>query len=358
MARIEKLAGALKDAGVDCYLAAEPKSMGYLANFFENGHERFLALAIRSNGEVRLIAPALAETQARRVGIDQVASWSDGEDPLALFAQLASDWNLKSGIIAVDPGMQARHILAMQSTLPAALFQDGEALLSSLMSRKDEAELAAMGATAKIADETWIEVKPQIKAGMTELEVAELLKAGMVKRGGTPQFFIVAAGPMGAEPHHISDDTVIKDGDVVICDFGCDLAGYQSDITRTICVGSPSAKAREVYDIVLRAHHAARAVVKPGVTGEEVDAAARKVIEDAGYGEYFFHRTGHGIGMSGHELPNMVNGNNVGLEPGNCFSIEPGIYIAGEFGVRIENIVTCTQDGGRSFNDEPEKSLT
>jgi Xaa-Pro aminopeptidase len=357
MTRIEKLAGALRDSGVDCYLAWDAKSMGYLHGYFENAHERFLVLAIDAKGEVRMICPSLAETQARRVGISNIESWSDGEDPVRLFSKLADDWNLKSGIIAIDPTMPSRQLLQLQAALPAALFRDGESLLASLMARKDADELAALQAAANVADEAWVEVKPQIHAGMTEREVADLLKSAMSKRGGSPQFFIVAAGAMGAEPHHISDGTVIRDGDVVICDFGCEVDGYQSDITRTICVGEPSAKAREVYDVVLKAHHAARAVVRPGVTGEEVDAAARKVIDDAGYGDAFFHRTGHGIGMSGHELPNMVQGNTAPLQAGNCFSIEPGIYLAGEFGVRIENIVTCTETGGRSFNAEPESSL-
>lgn len=357
MTRIEALAQGLTDAGVDGYLAWDPKSMGYLANFFENGHERFMVFAVRSNGDVRLICPALAETQARRVGITEVVSWSDGEDPQALFSALAEDWGLQTAILAVDPTMQARQLLAMQATLPAALFRDGESLLAAQMSRKDADEIARMQAAADIADQTWQEVKPQIRAGMTENQVADLLKAGMSRRGGSPQFNIVAAGPNGAEPHHLNDDTVLRDGDVVICDFGCEVQGYQSDITRTIAIGTPSAKAREVYEIVHRAHMAARAAVAPGVTGEAVDAAARKVIEDAGYGEYFFHRTGHGIGMSGHELPNIVVGNTVGLEPGNCFSIEPGIYLAGEFGVRIENIVCCTENGIHSFNAEPEPAL-
>ena len=357
MTRIEKLARVLQANGIAAYLAWDAKSMGYLHGFFENAHERFLVMAIGHDGKVQMICPALAETQARRVGVENISSWSDGEDPLALFADLAAQWDITGKTIAIDAAMPSRQLLQLQSALPEASFVDGEALLSTLMARKDESELEAMQIAADIADEAWREVKPEIRAGQTEQQVAELLKSAMAKRGGTPTFSIVAAGSMGAEPHHLSDSTVIKEGDVLICDFGCDYQGYQSDITRTIALGSPSDKAKEVYDIVLRAHHAARDIVAPGVTGEQVDAAARKVIDDAGYGQYFFHRTGHGIGMSGHELPNMVRGNQVGLEPGNCFSIEPGIYIAGEFGVRIENIVTCTETGCRSFNVDPEASL-
>ena len=163
---------------------------------------------------------------------------------------------------------------------------------------------------------------------------------------------------MGAEPHHESDNTVIQSGDVIIMDFGCEFEGYQSDITRTVCCGKASDEAKRVYDIVFGAHQAGRAAIHPGVACQELDRAARQVIEKSGYGEYFFHRLGHGIGMRGHEEPYIVEGNETPLEVGHCFSIEPGIYLAGRFGVRIENIVTATMDGHASINAEPSATLT
>jgi Xaa-Pro aminopeptidase len=316
-----------------------------------------LTLAIRDTGEVKLICPALSETQARRSGIDQIVAWADGEDPVALFEKMATEWNLQSGILAVDAILPARMLLQIQEALPAALFRNGEDLISQLMSRKEEGELALMRKAGEIADETYIEVLPRIRAGMTERQVGRMLQDGMAERGGKPTFCIVAAGANGAEPHHLTDDSFLQVGDVVILDFGCDYGGYQSDITRTVAVGGASDEAKRVYDIVLRAHQAARAAIRPGVTGEQIDAAARRVIEEAGYGPKFFHRTGHGIGMNGHEQPNIVAGNTQPLEIGNCFSIEPGIYLEGRFGVRIENIVACSADGHESMNDEPSSEL-
>jgi len=343
--------------GVDAYLACTPVSMGYLHGLFEDGHERLLLMAVSPTGEVRLICPALTETQARRSGIQDIRPWADGRDPMPFVQELADDWNLRSGIIAVDNEMRADILLSLQTALPAALFKPGSTVLSQLMRRKEAAEIDLMKRAADIADEAFEKVKPKIRAGQTENEVSTMLKDAMAAMGGKPTFSIVAAGPNGAEPHHLNDDTVLKAGDVVILDFGCDVGGYQSDITRTVAIGPASDKAREVYGTVYRAHMAARAAAKAGTPTGDVDQAARKVIEDAGYGKYFFHRTGHGIGMQGHEEPNVSPGNPHRLEEGNCFSIEPGIYLAGELGVRIENIATVRNGEAWSLNAEPSPTL-
>lgn len=179
----------------------------------------------------------------------------------------------------------------------------------------------------------------------------------MAAQGGVPDFCILGAGANGAEPHHANDDTKLKSGDVVILDFGCSVDQYRSDITRVVAVGEAAEEAKHVYDIVYRAHHAGLAAVRAGVTSGEVDAACRKVIADAGYGEFFNHRTGHGIGIEGHEEPYIVGGSDLRLEIGDCFSIEPGIYLPGRFGVRIENIVTITENGPESLNEDPSPTL-
>lgn len=355
--RTERLAQLLDAEGIDAYLAWSPVSMGYLRGFFESGHERFLTLAVSRAGDVTLIAPALSAEQARRSGIVDVRPWRDGEDPLPLFRALADAWNLRSGIIAVDNDLPAHMLLAMQEVLPAALFKKGQPILSELMRRKDDGELELLRRAAQIADDSFEPVLAQIRPGMTEQEVEARLKAEMQARGGKPTFAIVATGALSAEPHHHGDDTPLREGDIVIIDFGCDVGGYQSDITRTVAVGHASDEAAHVYDVVLRAHHAAREVARAGVECQAVDAAAREVIEAAGYGEYFVHRTGHGIGMRGHEEPYIVTGNATRLEEGDCFSVEPGIYLPGNFGVRIENIVTATAKGCESLNSEPASSL-
>lgn len=355
--RMARLAGELRDAGVDAFLAWSPVTMGYLQGFSEGAGERFLTLALRSDGSVRLICPALSANQAARSGIADIRPWRDGEDPAVHFRQLADDWNLRSAIIGVDDEMPAHLLLAMQAALPAALFKAGSGLVANLMRVKAPVELDLLHRAGRIADQAFPAGVAVIRPGVTETEIADALAAEMRRLGGVPTFAIVATGANGAEPHHLSDDTPVRDGDVIVIDFGCSLEGYQSDITRTVSCGKAPEEAHRVYATVLAAHHAARKAIAPGVACGEVDAAARGVIESAGYGEFFMHRTGHGLGMRVHEEPNIVGGSDQRLEPGHCFSIEPGIYLAGKFGVRIENIVTCTPGGHDSFNEEPASEL-
>lgn len=355
--RRQRLGLALQEHGVDALLAWSKVSLTYLSGFGEDAHERYLALAIRPDGQTRLICPALSAAQAARAGIEDIRPWRDGEDPLAHFLELAHDWNLRSAILAVDAEMPAHMLLPMQEALPAALFRDGGPILSGLRRVKTPAELSLMRQAGKIADDALQAGLDRLRPGATEREVAVALQEAMASAGGVPTFCIVAAGANGAEPHHLTDSTRIQEGDVVILDFGCDVGGYQSDITRAVCVGPATQRAKDVYRLVWEAHHAGRAAIRPGTEAQALDAAARNVIEIGGFGPQFFHRLGHGIGMQGHEDPNIVAGNTHPLEVGNCFSIEPGIYLEGEFGVRIENIVTVTPDGHESLNAEPSPEL-
>ena len=355
--RISRLGQSLDQEGIDAYFACAPNTMGYLASLHEDGHERLLILAISRTGQMRLICPALTANQARRVGISDIRPWADGEDPYRHVLDLAQDWNLRSGIVAVDSEMRADILLGLQDVLPAALFRSGEEALSSLRRRKDGLEIEALQAAATIADRAYEEVKGQIRAGQSELEVGRMLADAMDRLGGKPTFAIVAAGRNGAEPHHLNDETILQRDDVVILDFGCDVQGYKSDITRVVAIESASDKAKHVYDVVYRSHMAARNTAKASATSDQVDRAARSIIEEAGFGPYFVHRTGHGIGMNGHEAPNIAPGSDFVLEEGNCFSIEPGIYLEGEFGVRIENIVMSKPDGCFSFNEDPSPVL-
>ncbi len=222
---------------------------------------------------------------------------------------------------------------------------------------KSAEELDLLRRAAKIADDAYIALLPHLQAGMSEREVDHFLRNAMAKGGGEPTFCIIAAGANGAEPHHLSDDTRLKDGDVVIMDFGCHVEGYQSDITRTVAIGHASEEAKKVYQVVYDGHMAGRRVIQPSTPAEQIDAAAREVIASAGYGEFFMHRLGHGIGRKGHEEPYIIAGNVSPVEVGHCFSIEPGIYLPGRFGVRIENIVTVTSDGHESLNAEPPAEL-
>lgn len=351
--RIQQLACGLKARGLAAFLASSPITMGYLKDFFEEGGERLLLLAICADGRTRMICPGLTETQARRSGIQDVRSWRDGEDPLRLVVELARDWGLDRARLAVDDDLAAARLLELQAALPGATFLAGQAVMAELMRIKGEDELALLREAGRIADGAFQALLGQIRPGMTEAEVSSLILETMRKQGGAPTFCIAAAGANSAEPHHHSDGTVLKDGDALILDFGCSVSGYLSDITRTVCVGRASDELREVYRIVLESHRAGRAAVRPGVPCQDIDRAARRVIAEAGYGPHFMHRTGHGIGLRGHEAPYIIEGNVEPLATGHCFSIEPGIYLPGRFGVRIENCVACTEAGHASLNAEP-----
>jgi len=356
-ARVKRLALSLGESGADAFFASHPVSMEYLQGFTEDGYERFLTLAIRVTGEVVLICPALSATKAKRCGIGDVRTWNDSENPMDLFQTLAEEWNLRSGILYVDGFMPAMMVIAMQEALPAALFKSGHAMLSGLMRKKDADELALLRTAAHIADAALEPALKQLKPGMTELQFDGILRNEMQRAGGKPTFCIIAAGSNSAEPHHESDDTPIMEGDVLLCDFGCSVEGYNSDTTRVVSLGRVSEEAHRVYAAVYEAQRAARAKIKAGVPAEEVDRGAREAIAKAGYGDFFIHRTGHGIGLREHEEPYIVQGATQPLDIGECFSIEPGIYLPGKFGVRIENIVTPTIHGHESLNAEPSERL-
>lgn len=355
--RRAKLVGVLKSEGVSAYLSAGLSSLAYLNAMHETGGERFLGVFLKNDGSQAMIAPKLSATQAVRLGVTDFRGWADGEDPLTLVAALGEEWGITTGVLAVDDDMPAHMVLGLQKALRGTKLVLGHELRARVMALKDAEELASLNKAGAAADGAWDEVRPQIRPGLTESQVAKMLQDAMTARGGKPLFSIIAAGPASAEPHHGSDDTVLAEGDVVICDFGCEVESYVSDITRTVCLGAPTEEQKKVYEIVHRAHMAARAAIKPGVAFQEVDRAARAVITEAGYGEYFIHRTGHGVGMNVHEAPNVVEGEVRLLQPGHCFSIEPGIYLPGRFGVRIENLVTVTETGHSSFNVEPAPEL-
>ena len=348
--RIAPLAQALSNANIDVALLSSANMMGYAHGFFEDAHERLMLLAIRADGQCCLIAPALSGEQARRQGIQEVRTWKDGESGLALFQQLADEWEMRTSVIAVDNEMRADILLQIQAAVPSAMFHPSDALFGPVMARKDAEEIRKLEAAAAIVEKVYEAILPTLKPGLTEAQIAGRLQGMVLERGASLNFCIVATGAASAEPHHLSDNSVVKPGDVLLMDFGCQLDHYQADITRVVSMGPASAKVHEVYGIVRSAYLGAKAAVKPGATGAEVDQGARKVIEAAGYGDYFTHRTGHGIGIRGHEAPNMSPDNDMPLEPGNTFSIEPGIYLPGDFGIRLENIFACGEQDAHAIN--------
>lgn len=313
--------------------------------------ERLTMLVLSTDNEPTLLVPVLERPDAEAAaGADSVSvvDWEDGTDPY----EIASPLLRSNGEFGISDSAWAMHLLGLQRVLPESSYRSVTEILPMMRAVKDDNELMRLAAAGAAADSTYGEIVQRRFAGRRETEVAADL-AALLQEFGHEQvdFTVVGSGPNGANPHHEAGDRVIEPGDAVVLDFGGLRFGYGSDTTRTVCVGEPTAEIREVHEIVRQAQQAGVDAVGPGVSCQEIDRAARKVITDAGYGEQFIHRTGHGIGVTTHEPPYMVEGEEQPLVPGMCFSVEPGIYLAGRFGVRIEDIVTVTEDGGQRLNN-------
>ncbi|KAF2413963.1 peptidase M24 family protein [Microbacterium sp. B35-04] len=313
--------------------------------------ERLTLLVLGGDADPQLLVPKLERPDAEAAvgaGVMKISDWRDGDDPYEVAARLLDP----GASYAVSDSAWAMHLLGLQRRVEGARFFAVTERLPMLRAVKDENELARMAAAGSAADAAFGEIVKTQFSGRKETEVAADL-AQLLRELGHEQvdFTVVGSGPNGANPHHEAGDRVILRGDMVVLDFGGLMYGYGSDTSRTVCVGEPTSQMREVHDIVRAAQQAAFEAVRPGVACQEIDRTARRLITEAGYGERFIHRTGHGIGMTTHEPPYMVEGEERPTVPGMCFSIEPGIYIPDAFGVRIEDIVTVTADGGQRFND-------
>lgn len=313
--------------------------------------ERLTILLLSPDHEPTLLVPVLERPDAEAAeGAPtlSIVDWADATDPYAAASTLLRP----DGRFGISDSTWALHLLGLQRAVPDTSFRPLTECLPMLRAVKDANELARLAAAGAAADATYGEIVHARFAGRREAEVAADL-ADLLRHFGHEQvdFTVVGSGPNGANPHHEAGERVIEPGDAVVLDFGGLMFGYGSDTTRTVSVGEPKREVREVHDIVRTAQQVAVEAVRPGVTCQDIDRAARSVITDAGYGSYFIHRTGHGIGVTTHEPPYMVEGEEQPLVPGMCFSVEPGIYLGGRFGVRIEDIVTVTADGGQRLNN-------
>ncbi|MFD9985693.1 aminopeptidase P family protein [Streptomyces massasporeus] len=350
-ARMERAARTAADAGLAGLLVAPGPDLVWLTGYTPPAvTERLTLLVLAAGQDPVLVVPALEAPDAHRAAgaaALTLRDWTDGKDPYAATAALLE----ASGRFGISDNAWALHLLALQQALPGSSYASLTEALPMLRAVKDAAELDLMAAAGAAADATFEEIRNVPFAGRQESEVAADLDR-LLRRHGHEQvdFTIVASGPNGANPHHEAGERVITRGDMVVLDFGGLRDGYGSDTSRTVHVGEPTDEERRVHDIVREAQEAGFRAVRPGAACQDVDRAAREVIAAAGYGEYFIHRTGHGIGVTTHEPPYMIEGEERPLVPGMCFSVEPGIYLPGRFGVRIEDIVTVTEDGGRRLN--------
>jgi Xaa-Pro aminopeptidase len=351
------------DAGVDLLVLTPGSDLRYLSGYNAHAMERLTALAVPRRGEPFLVVPRLEAPMvdagpAGSLGLE-VMAWDETDDPFALLAGAATA-RLGSAPTRVAVGARtwAEHALGVQKALPGSALELASPVLDRLRMVKSAAEVRELALAGAAIDRVHARMGEWLRVGRTEAEVGADIAAAILAEGHVGvDFTIVGSGPNGASPHHELSGRTVQAGDLVVVDIGGETTtGYRSDCTRTYVVGrSASPEVAEWYGVLQAAQAAATAAVRPGVTAEAIDAAAREVITDAGWGEHFIHRTGHGIGLDTHEAPYIVAGNDVPLVPGIAFSVEPGIYLAGRCGARIEDIVVCTDDGVRTLNDGPRE---
>nr|PZN35143.1 MAG: peptidase M24 family protein [Actinomycetota bacterium] len=345
--RINRLQEAMARAGIGHAFIANGPDMFYLIGYATLPLERITALSIPAEGDAVLFVPRL---EAPRVpeGTVEVVPWDELDDPIAMMAERCRG----EDTLAIGDHMWSVFLIRLLEKVGSPRLIPASEVTRKLREVKDETEIDALRRAAAGVDRVLARIPREVRfAGRTEKEVAADITRMILEEGHDEAgFAIVASGPNSASPHHEPGDRVIQPGDAVVCDFGGSVDGYFSDVTRTFSVGEPSAKLVEVHSVVHAAGTAARDAVRPGVACQDIDRVARRIIEDAGYGEWFIHRTGHGIGVEVHEHPYIVEGNDAPLARGNAFSVEPGIYLPGELGVRIEDIVVCGEDGPDTLN--------
>ncbi len=351
--RVRRLQVSMADRGVDMTLLSVGADLPYFTGYEAMQTERLTVFVVRAEGEPVLFVPEL-EAPRVKPGEFEVRTWGETDDPVSLASGICGS----PSTVAVGDHMWSTFLISFQKELPHASWLIASELTGGLRMIKDAKEIELLREAAHGVDRVMARIPKEVRfAGRTEREVSRQLIEMTVEEGhDVAEFAIVASGPNGASPHHEPGDREIQDGDLVVCDFGGRWGGYYSDSTRTFSIGEPSAEQVEVHEIVRAANDAGREAVAPGVLCLEIDRAARKVIEEAGYGEFFIHRTGHGIGLEVHEHPYMVEGNHQPIEPGMSFSLEPGIYLPGRFGVRIEDIVACSVAGLDELN-QAERGL-
>ncbi|HEY7595499.1 MAG TPA: Xaa-Pro peptidase family protein [Actinophytocola sp.] len=360
-ARLDRAREAAGTAGVDAMLMAPGSDLRYLLGGSGTSFERLTCLVLPTAAAGRapvlvvpkLEAPGYAAVPTGELGVE-IATWVDDEDPYALVASLVGG----ASRVALGDVMPALHVLALRRALPAADQVLAGPIVRELRMRKDAAEVDALRRAGAAIDRVHARMAEFVRVGRTEAEAGADIAAAIVEEGhSTADFVIVGSGPNGASPHHDLSGRVLEAGDVVVVDIGGPVPeGYCSDSTRTYVLGEPrDADVADTYAVLQAAQQAAVDAVRPGVAAQDVDAAARRVIADAGFGEYFIHRTGHGIGLDVHEDPYIVSGNRLALEPGMAFSVEPGIYQPGRWGARIEDIVVVTEDGVEALNRRPHE---
>ena len=350
--RMARARAQMETKGIDVLLLSLGLDLPYITGYNAMPLERLTMLVVPRDGEARLVVPRM---EAARVtpqpGVFEIHPWGETENPVEIVAALAKQAG-STNEVAVGDQMWARFLVELLPLLPAAHYSRADVVTSMRMT-KDAAEIAALKAAGAAVDR----IAAQLQAGeiplvgRTEAEVSADLSERIIAEGHqVTNFAIVAAGANAASPHHSASDRVIRKDEILLTDFGGTMNGYCSDITRCVYLGTPPAEIADAYAVLHEAQRAAAVAGTVGTPCEEVDRVARRIITDAGFGEYFFHRTGHGIGLDAHEDPYIVEGNGLPLAAGHAYSVEPGIYVEGKWGMRLEDIIVATDDGPVPMN--------
>ena len=350
---MERASALAAEHGLDAVLLTPGADLLRLTGYDAMPLERLTLLIVPARGPASLLVPGFERALAEEVGVADLAeieSWRDGDDPYAQAARMIGSGRR----FAIASQAWAAHLLGLQDALPDAGFVHTEQALPLLRAVKDATEIEQLQRAAASSDAAYHDLLGVPFAGRTEDDIAADLTAALERHGHeSVEFVTVGSGPNGASPHHSHGARRMAEGEAVVLDFGGLAGGYASDTTRVVAVRERDAEVAEVHEVVCRAQQAAFEAVRPGATCQDVDRAARRVITEAGYGDAFTHRTGHGVGMTIHEPPYIVEGDDSPLVEGMCFSIEPGIYLDGRFGVRIEDLVVVTAEGARRLQSAP-----
>jgi Xaa-Pro aminopeptidase len=361
--RLARAVAAAEAAELDALMIGVGSDLRYLTGYEAMPLERLTLLVIRPSEAPHIVVPRLERAAAEaglRTSVD-IVTWEETDNPYALATEGISD----AGHIAVSDTMLAMHLLGLQRALGSNVrYSLASAILRDLRMIKDPDEIALLRDAAHAADRVIAEIAGGRLIGRTEADVAAEVRERLIDEGHeTAQFAIVGSGPNSASPHHEASERVIRAGEPIVLDIGGTLSGYGSDVARTLWVtggdaaNGPDEQFRHLFAVLHTAQGAATAAVRPGISCESIDSTARTIIDAEGYGEAFFHRTGHGIGLEGHEEPYLIAGNSLPLHAGMAFSIEPGIYLSGTYGARIEDIVVCGDNGPIVLNEAPRELL-
>ncbi len=356
--RLDALRARMEQTGTDLVALAPGAHLLWLLGVRPHADERPCLAFISASGAAFLI-PALESESARTQTDLPFYEWADAKGPHSALARLLSELGAQDArSVVLDETMRADHAALVTDALPAATRRFTDDTVGALRMRKTPEEYATLKRNAVIADRAMRAAWAAMRPGMTEAQVAEVIRASFGEAEAKPLFTIVGAGPNGAFPHHHTGETKLQAGDAVVMDIGAGQEGYSSDITRMAILGDGPEGYAEVHAIVERAVQAAMAAARPGARASDVDNAARSVIADAGYGAYFVHRTGHGMGVEVHEPPWITSASRTVLDEGMVFSIEPGIYLPRRFGLRLEEIVILRADGPEILSDLPRPPVT